>query len=112
MFQGNKNSITKCIWSVDQFSKPAIETLLFLLKQISRPLRSCAFKLARELTALVNNLDDDGILVGRWDSDYSGGKSPEYWTGSKAIFVKYMKDKQPVRYGQCFTFASVLCSRI
>jgi len=44
----------------------------------------------------VNSLDDNGILTGRWDGEYSDGISPTKWNGSVAILQKYMETKQPV----------------
>jgi len=41
-------------------------------------------------------LDDNGILTGRWDGEYSDGVSPTKWNGSVAILQKYMETKQPV----------------
>ena len=55
----------------------------------------------------INSEDDDGVLVGRWDEDYSLGTSPDLWTGSTQILLKYASTRTPVRYGQCWVFAGV-----
>jgi len=52
----------------------------------------------------VNSSDDNGILTGRWDGEYSDGVSPTKWTGSVAILQKYMETKQPVSIGVIIIF--------
>ncbi|PVD20985.1 hypothetical protein C0Q70_19149 [Pomacea canaliculata] len=54
------------------------------------------------------NNDDDGVLVGNWTRDYSGGVSPTTWRDSVSILRQYYTTKQPVRFGQCWVFAQVL----
>ena len=56
-----------------------------------------------------NSNDDGGIIMGRWDGNYSDGTPPFEWTGSVAILEEYMKNggKTPVKYGQCWVFAAV-----
>ncbi|XP_013396811.1 protein-glutamine gamma-glutamyltransferase K-like, partial [Lingula anatina] len=56
----------------------------------------------------TNSLDDDGILVGNWSGDYSGGTAPTAWVGSVAILEEYWKTKQPVKFGQCWVFSGVV----
>ena len=64
---------------------------------------------AREMSALINAQDDDGVLVGRWDGEYTDGKDPSFWTGSGAILEQFYKSGgEPVMYGQCWVFSGVL----
>ena len=57
----------------------------------------------------VNSVDDDGLLLGRWDGLYSDGTRPFEWTGSVPILEEYMaKGGRPVKYGQCWVFAGVV----
>ena len=56
---------------------------------------------------MVNVQDDNGILVGNWSGDYSGGESPLSWTGSAEILAQYSKTKRPVKYAQCWVFSGV-----
>ena len=65
--------------------------------------------MARAISAVVNSNDDGGIIMGRWDGNYSDGTPPFEWTGSVAILEEYMKNggKTPVKYGQCWVFAAV-----
>ena len=67
-------------------------------------------QVARAISAMVNSNDGDrGVLVGRWDGEYSGGTEPFRWTGSVAILEQYMAaGGRPVRYGQCWVFAGLV----
>lgn len=59
----------------------------------------------------MNSNDDRGILEGRWHGSYQGGVSPTEWSGSANILQCWASsDCSPVRYGQCWVFASVLCT--
>lgn len=65
---------------------------------------------SRHLSALVNANDDAGVLVGRWDGKYEDGANPGDWVGSFAILKQYLQTGVPVKYGQCWVFAGVLCT--
>ena len=56
----------------------------------------------------VNSNDDDGFLVGSWSGNYEDGTAPSHWNSSPAIFRKYFKKSQPVKYGQCWVFSGLV----
>ena len=59
----------------------------------------------------VNSNDEDGLLEGRWGSDYPKDCTlPWKWTGSGAICEEFYKTKKPVRFGQCWVFSGVVTS--
>lgn len=72
-------------------------------------LRSSAHvpQVTRHISAMVNVQDDYGVLVGNWSGDYTGGTSPLAWSGSAEILAQFNKDKQPVKYAQCWVFSGV-----
>ena len=55
----------------------------------------------------MNSSDDNGVLMGNWSNDYSGGTEPTKWQGSMLILQKYWETKMPVKYGQCWVFSGV-----
>jgi hypothetical protein len=55
----------------------------------------------------VNSSDDDGVLMGNWSNDYTGGTEPTKWQGSMLILQKYWATKSPVKFGQCWVFSGV-----
>lgn len=56
----------------------------------------------------MNSFDDNGILAGKWDSDYIDGVSPIKWNGSVRILRQHADSKKAVKYGQCFVFSGVV----
>lgn len=65
----------------------------------------------RLLLSQVNCNDDLGLVEGRWDGSFRGGVSPTAWTGSADILHRWVSSNcSPVRYGQCWVYASVLCT--
>ncbi|KAI3369697.1 hypothetical protein L3Q82_024533 [Scortum barcoo] len=65
---------------------------------------------SRVVSAMINSEDDRGVVQGRWGNVYSGGVAPTEWTGSHAILKKWFNIEYPVKYGQCWVFAGVMCS--
>ncbi|XP_061661332.1 coagulation factor XIII A chain-like isoform X2 [Syngnathoides biaculeatus] len=55
----------------------------------------------------INAQDENGVLVGNWSENFSGGTAPTLWTGSVNILLQYANTGSPVRYGQCWVFAGV-----
>ncbi|XP_075701348.1 protein-glutamine gamma-glutamyltransferase E-like [Rhinoderma darwinii] len=66
--------------------------------------------ICRVLSAIVNSKDDNGVVMGNWSGDYSDGTNPGAWNGSTSILKSWNQQRQPVKYGQCWVFAGVLCS--
>lgn len=59
----------------------------------------------------VNCNDDLGILEGKWQGSYKDGVKPTEWSGSADILHRWVSSNcSPVRYGQCWVFAAVLCT--
>lgn len=59
----------------------------------------------------VNSNNDQGMVQGQWQGKYGGSTSPLHWRGSVAILHKSFKGRfKPVRYGQCWVFAGVMCT--
>ncbi|XP_077107749.1 protein-glutamine gamma-glutamyltransferase E-like isoform X1 [Ranitomeya variabilis] len=66
--------------------------------------------ICRVLSAIVNSRDDNGVVEGNWSGEYSGGTNPSAWNGSTSILRTWNQKKEPVKFGQCWVFAGVLCT--
>jgi len=97
-------------WSFAQFNTKSIECALSLLQRIPLQNRADIVLVSRNLSALVNSQDDQGVLVGNWSSNYAGGTSPSAWTGSADILKQYIQSGSPVKFGQCWVYSGVLTS--
>ncbi|XP_075033805.1 protein-glutamine gamma-glutamyltransferase E-like [Mixophyes fleayi] len=105
-------------WDVGQFEADILDITISLLDKstdyrrdpvtdVSR--RNDPIHVGRVLSAMVNNIDDNGVIVGNWSGTYTGGRSPTYWNGSVPI-LRQWKQSGPVKYGQCWVYAGVLCT--
>lgn len=120
VYQGNRNWITACPWNLGQFEDDILDITFKMLdrnlnylqdafKDLSR--RNSAVYVSRVVCAMINSNDDNGVLQGNWSEDYKGGVCPSAWNGSTAILRQWYKsDCQPVKYGQCWVFAAVMCT--
>ena len=98
-------------WNFGQFTDVALKCTFRLLEQCRRVNdRDTAREVARHMSSVANSCDNNGLLMGNWSDDFSGGRKPWEWTGSAAIFKKYLETKAPVRYGQCWVFSGVTTS--
>ncbi|XP_044752197.1 annulin [Coccinella septempunctata] len=111
IWRGTFNRMKPVIWKYDQFDTNILDCSLYVLHEVGLvrgAKRSDPVKVARALAAAVNSADDDGVIMGNWSEDFSGGTSPTKWIGSKEILRKYYKKKKPVKFGQCWVFSGVL----
>ncbi|KAM8945323.1 protein-glutamine gamma-glutamyltransferase 5-like [Pelodytes ibericus] len=120
VYQGNRNWIRQCPWNFGQFEDDILDISIKILDKNMNYLQD-AFKdlslrnnpvyVSRVVCAMINSNDDKGVLQGNWSSDYKSGVCPSTWNGSTAILRQwYMSDCQPVKYGQCWVFAAVMCT--
>eukprot|EP00095_Tigriopus_kingsejongensis_P000537 maker-scaffold356_size197960-snap-gene-0.33 protein:Tk00537 transcript:maker-scaffold356_size197960-snap-gene-0.33-mRNA-1 annotation:"hypothetical protein TcasGA2_TC013507" len=73
--------------------------------------RGNPIRVARAISAMVNSVDDNGILEGKWSPPYDKGTPPYDWNSSAKIIEEYMSENgQPVKYGQCWVFSAVTIS--
>ncbi|XP_008526752.1 protein-glutamine gamma-glutamyltransferase 5 [Equus przewalskii] len=120
IYQGNKNWIRPCPWNYGQFEENIIDICLELLDKslhfqidpaIDCALRGSPVYISRVVCAMINSNDDNGVLNGNWSENYFDGINPVEWTGSVAILKQWHATGcQPVRYGQCWVFAAVMCT--
>ncbi|KAM4829508.1 protein-glutamine gamma-glutamyltransferase 5 [Thomomys bottae] len=120
IYQGNKNWIRPCPWNYGQFEENILDICLELLDKSLHfqidPSTDCALRgspvyISRVVCAMINSNDDNGVLNGNWSENYMDGINPAEWTGSVAILKQWHATGcQPVRYGQCWVFAAVMCT--
>ncbi|XP_063003596.1 protein 4.2-like [Elgaria multicarinata webbii] len=88
-----------------------LEMSLLWLQDATCAQRSSPLHVCRLANAMINSKTHRAILEGRWTGQYSDGTPPFKWPGSAPILRQWLAAQgQPVRYGQCWVFAAVLCS--
>ncbi|XP_072307917.1 transglutaminase 5, like [Eucyclogobius newberryi] len=120
LFMGTAMNIVPLPWSFDQFESGVLEACLNLLEvspqhQQNRRMdhlnRNDPVYLGRVVSAMINCEDDRGVLKGNWSGDFKQGVHPSQWTGSGDILRQWAKSGfSPVKYGQCWVFAAVMCT--
>ena len=112
LWYGSYKQIGYRPWNFGQFEDVVFDAVMYLLQDSEDPVadrdRGNPVIVSRKMSAAVNVQDEGGVLHGRWDGEYSDGKRPTFWNGSVAILEQYMKNKEPVKYGQCWVFSGVL----
>ena len=97
-------------WAFGQFEENVLPAAVYILdrSQLRPASRGNPIKVSRAISAMVNDIDDKGVLSGRWQPPYDDGTKPWEWGGSVSILDKYMANpSKPVKYGQCWVFSAV-----
>lgn len=114
IWTGNAGHMKAVPWAFRHFSKDVLDCAFYLINaksNIDVVNRASPIHVSRALSALANANDyDEGILLGRWDGNYTDGKHPCAWVGSSDIIQKYHKEKNSIKYGQCWVYGGVLAT--
>ncbi|XP_045058117.1 protein-glutamine gamma-glutamyltransferase Z isoform X1 [Desmodus rotundus] len=120
VYKGQERFITSWPWNYGQFEEGIIDICfeilnksLYFLENPSKDYsqRNDVVYICRVVSAMINSNDDNGVLQGNWGEDYSLGVSPLEWNGSVAILRQWSaRGGKPVKYGQCWVFAGVMCT--
>uniref|UniRef100_A0A3P8SRF2 protein-glutamine gamma-glutamyltransferase n=1 Tax=Amphiprion percula TaxID=161767 RepID=A0A3P8SRF2_AMPPE len=120
LFMGTAKNVVSRPWSFDQYEHGVLEACLNLLQvspqhQKNRRRdylnRSNPVYISRVVSAMINSEDDRGVLKGNWSNNYKQGVHPSAWTGSGDILKQWAQSGySPVKYGQCWVFAAVMCT--
>ncbi|XP_077056001.1 transglutaminase 5, like [Siphateles boraxobius] len=120
LFKGSAGNVVSRPWSFDQYEKGILDICMKLLElspqsqaDVRKDLlnRSSPVYIGRVISAMVNSQDDKGVLMGNWSGKYNDGVNPSTWTGSADILRKWAETQfSPVKYGQCWVFAAVMCT--
>ncbi|CAM4551649.1 protein-glutamine gamma-glutamyltransferase K [Lepidochelys kempii] len=110
IYYGTESQIGERTWNYGQFDRGLLDACLYILDRRGMPHsgRGDPISVSRVVSAMVNSLDDNGVLVGNWTGDYSRGTNPSAWVGSVDILRQYHRTGYPVLYGQCWVFAGVV----
>ncbi|XP_075205904.1 protein-glutamine gamma-glutamyltransferase E-like [Anomaloglossus baeobatrachus] len=120
IFMGNDKFISSIGWNYGQFENNILNICLNILDKSLNCQKDTAadysqrhspIYVGRVISAMVNSNDDFGVLEGRWEKDFTEGVDPNTWNGSVEILWKWYNDNfKPVKYGQCWVFAAVMCT--
>ncbi|XP_060792811.1 protein-glutamine gamma-glutamyltransferase K-like [Neoarius graeffei] len=110
LYCGNDKQISARPWNFGQFADGILEACLFILEKTEASASGLGdpVTVSRVVSAMINSLDDQGVLQGNWSNNYVGGTAPTAWSGSVKILKQYHRSGGlPVKYGQCWVFSGV-----
>ncbi|XP_006883273.1 PREDICTED: protein-glutamine gamma-glutamyltransferase Z [Elephantulus edwardii] len=120
VYKGHEKFITPWPWNYGQFEEDIIDICFEILNKslyyLNNPSKDYSQRndvvyVCRVVSAMINSNDDNGVLQGNWGEDYTRGVSPLEWNGSVTILRQWSaQGGQPVKYGQCWVFAAVMCT--
>ncbi|XP_018414793.1 PREDICTED: protein-glutamine gamma-glutamyltransferase 5-like isoform X1 [Nanorana parkeri] len=120
LYQGTKDFIVSTPWNFGQFEDGVGEICLRILDMspnfLKDPAKDCSKRgdpvyISRVISAMINSNDDRGVLESCWDELFRNGVNPSSWSGSVNILRLWDRSGcRPVRYGQCWVLAGVMCT--
>ncbi|NXT31017.1 TGM3L glutamyltransferase, partial [Pelecanoides urinatrix] len=120
IFQGLEKYIQQEAWNYGQFEEDILDISLAILDRslnhrqdpaVDVSNRNNPIYVTRVISAMVNSNDEKGVVEGKWNGKYCSGTNPLQWSGSVTILRKWYRGRyKPVRYGQCWVFAGVMCT--
>ncbi|NWU70248.1 EPB42 protein, partial [Pterocles burchelli] len=118
IYWGTENSILAQPWDFSQFEEDIVDICFTLLdvgerhqRKKDHTQRNNPVYICRTVAAMLNCDEFRGILTECRTGQYYGGTPPSKWLGSIPILRQWVASQcKPVRYGQCWVFAAVMCS--
>ncbi|KAM3922476.1 protein-glutamine gamma-glutamyltransferase 5-like [Leptodactylus fuscus] len=120
LYQGSKDFVVTTPWNFGQFEDGVGEICLRILDMnpnfLNNPSLDCSKRgdpvyISRVISAMINSNDDRGVIESSWDERFSNGANPSTWNGSVTILRLWNNSGcRPVRYGQCWVLAGVMCT--
>lgn len=120
LYQGSKDFISTSPWNFGQFEDGVGEICLRILDMnpnyLKNPSLDCSKRgdpvyISRVVSAMINSNDDRGVIESCWDESFRNGANPSMWNGSVTILrLWHNSGCMPVRYGQCWVLAGVMCT--
>lgn len=107
IYQSLRSNSNPLLWKVSQFHPKTVELVLNLMENLSVEILASPHLFIREFALCLNSFNNKGILVEHLSGDCNNGVIPIHWSDSYEIIEKYLKDKVPVKYGQCWVYAGL-----
>jgi hypothetical protein len=97
-------------WTFDFNHSSVINSIMNLIELIPISKRFDKKYVITFICSKIDSCNDsiNGIIEGRWKSTFTGGIRPSEWRNSSHIFSERIKQRVPIKYGQCWVLADIL----
>ncbi|KAK2520806.1 erythrocyte membrane protein band 4.2 [Columba guinea] len=118
IYQGTENAVLAQPWDFGQFEEDIVDICFTLLdigerhqRDKDHTQRKNPVHICRTVAAMLNCDKLRGILTECGTGQYYNGTPPSQWLGSSPILRQWLASQcKPVRHGQCWALAAVMCS--
>ncbi|XP_054074482.1 protein 4.2-like isoform X1 [Rissa tridactyla] len=118
IYWGTENAVLAQPWDFSQLEEDIVDICFMLLdvgerqqRDKDHTQRKNPIYICRTVAAMLNCDEFRGILTEYGTGQYANGTPPSKWLGSSPILQQWVASHfKPVRYGQCWVFAAVMCS--
>ncbi|NWI31880.1 EPB42 protein, partial [Sula dactylatra] len=118
IYWGTENAVLAQPWDFSQFEEDIVDICFTLLdvgerhqRDKDHTQRKNPIYICRIVAAMLNCDDFRVILTECGTGQYYNGTPPSKWLGSSPILRQWIASQcKPVRYGQCWVLAAVMCS--
>ncbi|NXW27296.1 EPB42 protein, partial [Phaetusa simplex] len=118
IYRGTENAVLAQPWDFSQLEEDIVDICFMLLdvgehhqRDKDHTQRKNPIYICRTVAAMLNCDEFRGILTEYGTGQHANGTPPSKWLGSSPILQQWVASHfTPVRYGQCWVFAAVMCS--
>ncbi|KAM6248537.1 protein 4.2 isoform 2-T2 [Porphyrio hochstetteri] len=118
IYWGTENAVLAQPWDFSQLEEDILDICFILLdvaehhqRDKDHTRRKSPVYICRTVAAMINCNELQGILAECESGQCYDGTPPSKWLGSSPILRQWFASRcKPVRYGQCWVFAAVMCT--
>ncbi|NXP55769.1 EPB42 protein, partial [Heliornis fulica] len=116
IYWGTENAVLAQPWDFSQLEEDIVDICFALLdvaehQDKDHTRRKSPIHVCRTVAAMVNCNESSGILTECGTGRCCNGTPPSKWLGSSPILRQWFASRcKPVRHGQCWVFAAVVCT--
>lgn len=97
-------------WTYDFDHVSVVEWIMRMIEEIPLESRKNPLYVSTFFCSKIDSCNDTklGLIEGRWNETFSGGRHPNDWRNASEVFRSRIEGGGPVKYGQCWLLADLL----
>ncbi len=108
--KGEKKGPITAGWTYDFDHTSVVTWIMCMVEEIPLEERKNPLYVSTFFCSKIDGCNDAklGLIEGRWNETFSGGRHPSDWRNASEIFRSRIEGGSPVKYGQCWLLADLL----